>query len=194
MNIDIAPETAQLVREEIDSGRFRSLDELIKAGVEAWREKTVSRRKQVSGPNRIICRSFCCGPLLPAPISTLSGLKGFLIDTNVLSEYNRPGELNPNVKRRLETTDRGSQYVSILTLAEVRKGGKLPTNGKRRTELEQWFRQDLEAWFSGRVLPSIARLATAGPHSWQTDTELEDCYRQSTHPSRRQRLPMISPW
>jgi Arc/MetJ-type ribon-helix-helix transcriptional regulator len=39
MNIDIAPETAQLVREEISSGHFRSVDELIKAGLEAWREK-----------------------------------------------------------------------------------------------------------------------------------------------------------
>jgi Arc/MetJ-type ribon-helix-helix transcriptional regulator len=51
MNIDIAPETAQLVRESIDSSRFRSMDELIKAGLEAWREKIVSRRKQVSGPS-----------------------------------------------------------------------------------------------------------------------------------------------
>jgi Arc/MetJ-type ribon-helix-helix transcriptional regulator len=42
MNIDIAPETARLVREEISSGHFRSVDELIKAGVEALREKTTS--------------------------------------------------------------------------------------------------------------------------------------------------------
>jgi len=80
-------------------------------------------------------------------------MKGFLIDTNVLSEYNRPGGPNPNVKRWLEMTDRRSQYVSILTLAEVQKGIELLSHGKRRTELEQWFRQDLEAWFSGRVLP-----------------------------------------
>ena len=39
MHIDIAPETAQLVREEISSGHFRSVDDLIKAGVEALREK-----------------------------------------------------------------------------------------------------------------------------------------------------------
>jgi len=40
MHIDIAPETAQLVREEISSGLVQSVDELIKAGVEALREKT----------------------------------------------------------------------------------------------------------------------------------------------------------
>lgn len=39
MHIDIAPETERLVREEISGGHFRSVDELIKAGVEALREK-----------------------------------------------------------------------------------------------------------------------------------------------------------
>jgi Arc/MetJ-type ribon-helix-helix transcriptional regulator len=39
VQIDIAPETAQLVREEISSGRFRSVDDLIQAGVQALREK-----------------------------------------------------------------------------------------------------------------------------------------------------------
>lgn len=39
MHIDIAPETERLVREEINSGHFRSADELIQAGVQALREK-----------------------------------------------------------------------------------------------------------------------------------------------------------
>ena len=39
MNIDIALETARLVREEMNKGNFGSVDELIKAGVEALREK-----------------------------------------------------------------------------------------------------------------------------------------------------------
>lgn len=39
MPIDIAPETERLVREEIRSGHFNSVDEIIQAGVEAWREK-----------------------------------------------------------------------------------------------------------------------------------------------------------
>ena len=41
-------------------------------------------------------------------------MNGFLIDTNVLSEYNRPGNPNVGVKRWLETTDRESQYVSVV--------------------------------------------------------------------------------
>ena len=43
MHIDIAPETERLVREEISSGHFRSVDELIKAGVEALREKNAPK-------------------------------------------------------------------------------------------------------------------------------------------------------
>jgi Arc/MetJ-type ribon-helix-helix transcriptional regulator len=39
MQIDIAPETERLVREEIRSGQFQSADEVIRAGVEALRAK-----------------------------------------------------------------------------------------------------------------------------------------------------------
>ena len=78
-------------------------------------------------------------------------MSGFLIDTNVLSEYNRPGGPDAGVKRWLETTDRQSQYVSIITLAEIQKGIELLDQGKRRAQLEQWLTQDLEAWFSGRI-------------------------------------------
>ena len=39
MQIDIAPETERLVREEILSGHFHSADEVIRAGVAALREK-----------------------------------------------------------------------------------------------------------------------------------------------------------
>ena len=80
-------------------------------------------------------------------------MSGFLIDTNVLSEYNRPGGPDAGVKRWLETTDRRSQHVSVITLAEIQKGIELLAVGKRREKLEQWLRQDLETWFSGRILP-----------------------------------------
>ena len=48
MHIDVAPETERLVREEISSGHFRSVDELIRAGVQAWREKNASSGKPAS--------------------------------------------------------------------------------------------------------------------------------------------------
>ena len=59
-------------------------------------------------------------------------MSGFLIDTNVLSEYNRPGGPDAGVKRWLETTDRRSQHVSVITLAEIQKGIELLAEGKGR--------------------------------------------------------------
>ena len=52
-----------------------------------------------------------------------------------------------------------SQYVSVITLAEIQKGIELLAEGKRRVQLEQWLKQDLEAWFSGRVLPVDRQVA-----------------------------------
>lgn len=69
-------------------------------------------------------------------------MTGFLIDTNVLSEYNRLGGPDAGVN-----------------LAEIQKGIDLPAEGKRRAQLELWLRQDLEAWFFGRVLPVDRQMA-----------------------------------
>jgi hypothetical protein len=81
------------------------------------------------------------------------------IDTNVLSEYNRPAGPDAGVKHWLETTDRHWQYVSVITLAEIQKGIELLADGKRRTRLEQWLEQDLATWFSGRILPVDSHVA-----------------------------------
>ena len=39
MTVQLKPETERLVQEEIRSGHFHSVDELIVQGVNAWREK-----------------------------------------------------------------------------------------------------------------------------------------------------------
>ncbi|HEY6467381.1 MAG TPA: type II toxin-antitoxin system VapC family toxin [Candidatus Acidoferrales bacterium] len=78
-------------------------------------------------------------------------MSGFLIDTNVLSEYNRGGP-DAGVKTWIETTPRVLQYVSVITLAEIEKGVGLLEQGKRRTQLEEWLATNLEEWFGGRVL------------------------------------------
>jgi Arc/MetJ-type ribon-helix-helix transcriptional regulator len=39
VTVELNPETERLVEEEIRHGHFRSVDELIKEGVYAWREK-----------------------------------------------------------------------------------------------------------------------------------------------------------
>jgi predicted nucleic acid-binding protein len=49
--------------------------------------------------------------------------------------------------------------VSVITLAEIQQGIELLAEGKRRAQLEEWLKQDLEAWFSGRILPVDRRVA-----------------------------------
>ena len=52
-------------------------------------------------------------------------MTGFLVDTNVLSEFARRGEPDPRVKGWLTAAAPGSLYVSVLTLAEIRRGIEL---------------------------------------------------------------------
>ena len=48
--IQLKPETERLVQEEIRSGHFDSVDELIVQGVHAWREK--HRVKSITTPSK----------------------------------------------------------------------------------------------------------------------------------------------
>ena len=80
-------------------------------------------------------------------------MSGFLLDTNVLSEFNRRGEPDPLVYQWLEAADPESLYVSVLTFGEIRLGVELLPPSKRRSKLEQWLEQDLPEWFEGRILP-----------------------------------------
>ena len=44
MTITLNPETERLVQEELQSGHFQTIDELIPRGVQAWREKNRTRQ------------------------------------------------------------------------------------------------------------------------------------------------------
>jgi len=80
-------------------------------------------------------------------------MSGFLLDTNVISEFNRRGDPDRRVLQWLEAADPDSLYVSVLTIGEIRWGVELLPPSKRRSHLEQWLDRDLPEWFEGRVLP-----------------------------------------
>jgi predicted nucleic acid-binding protein len=84
-------------------------------------------------------------------------MSGFLLDTNVLSEFNRRGEPDHVVREWLAAADTNSLYASVLTLGEIRFGVNLLPPGRRRTQLEEWLDKDLPEWFEGRIL-SVDRL------------------------------------
>ena len=79
-------------------------------------------------------------------------MSGFLLDTNVLSEYNKEDAPHPGVVRWIGATPESAQYISVLTLAEIEKGILRKEAGKRRRELERWFSEDLQQRFAGRIL------------------------------------------
>jgi len=81
-------------------------------------------------------------------------MSGFLLDTNVISEFARPdNQPDPRVKHWLEAADPDSLFVSVLTFGEIRRGIEKLQSGKRRTHLESWLEKDLHEWFEKRLLP-----------------------------------------
>ncbi len=80
-------------------------------------------------------------------------MSGFLVDTNVISEFARPdNQPDPRVKQWLEAADPNSLYASVLTFGEIRRGIEKLAPGKRRTRLETWLEEDLHEWFENRLL------------------------------------------
>jgi len=85
-------------------------------------------------------------------------MSAFLLDTNCISELVR-SKPEPRVLEWIEAADESLLYLSVLTLGEIRKGVAGLPQGKRRTHLESWLVLDLQARFSGRILPINAEVA-----------------------------------
>ena len=85
-------------------------------------------------------------------------MTGFLLDTNVLSEFARTGQPDRHVDLWLKTTAEESLFASVLTLAEIRRGIELLPPGKRRAQLKQW-QDDLVASFEMRLFPVTKAIA-----------------------------------
>ena len=85
-------------------------------------------------------------------------MSGFLLDTNCISEITRV-QPEPRVLQWFNVADETLLHLSVLTLGEIRKDiAGLPQSG-RRSQLESWLEVDLQARFSGRVLPVSAAIA-----------------------------------
>ncbi len=74
-----------------------------------------------------------------------------LIDTNVLSEVQRP-KGNPAVRKRLAQANSDDLFISVITIGEIAHGIARLKSSRRRRELEQWFLQT-EKYFTDRILP-----------------------------------------
>ena len=79
-------------------------------------------------------------------------MSGFLLDTNVISEFTRP-QPDRNVARWVGASDESILFLSVLTLGEIRNGVERLRLGRRRGQLERWLQADLRTRFRGRILP-----------------------------------------
>ncbi len=78
-------------------------------------------------------------------------VRGWLLDTNVVSELRKPN-CNNNVRAWSEQHPPKSFFLSTVTLAEIRFGIEQVNDAAFRQELTDWLEQVLRPWFSGRIL------------------------------------------
>ena len=75
-----------------------------------------------------------------------------LLDTNVLSEVQRPVP-SQKVLGWLDAVDEDRVFISVASIAELRRGIALMDVGRRRAALAAWIANDLPARFAERILP-----------------------------------------
>ena len=85
-------------------------------------------------------------------------MSGFLLDTNIASELIRTRP-EPRVANWVYAKDEQSLYLSAVSIGELRRGFVILPASRRRTELEQWFENDLVPRFRGRILPVTHSIA-----------------------------------
>jgi predicted nucleic acid-binding protein len=75
----------------------------------------------------------------------------YLLDTNVVSEWAKPRP-NKAVVEFLASAEEDALFLSVITVAELRRGVDLLPNGRRRAALDEWLKNDLIERFDDRIL------------------------------------------
>lgn len=82
----------------------------------------------------------------------------YLLDTNVISEWEKP---RPNLRviQWFDQVDEESLFLSAVVLAELCYGAERLAEGAKRKRLEVWIAEELIERFEGRILnvdPAVA--------------------------------------
>jgi predicted nucleic acid-binding protein len=85
----------------------------------------------------------------------------YLLDTATVSEWTKPRP-DPGVVRWLDEVDEDRTYLSVVTVAELRRGTERLATGRRRAALESWLDGELLNRFEDRLLPVERDIA----HAW----------------------------
>lgn len=79
-------------------------------------------------------------------------MKGYLLDTNILSELRRLRP-EPKVVAFISAQPLESLFVSAVTFAEIRFGIELIEDVHKRASLNDWLNLQIRPMFESRVLP-----------------------------------------
>lgn len=78
-------------------------------------------------------------------------MRGYLLDTCVLSEFTRPKPAH-KVLTWLDVQNQSSLYLSVVTIAEIELGIAHLAAGSRANKLELWLRDSVVVRFQSRTL------------------------------------------
>jgi predicted nucleic acid-binding protein len=78
--------------------------------------------------------------------------RGWLLDTNVVSELRKGSRCHRGVLAWAETVPPAACFLSRVTLAELRFGIERVADPGFRAELEAWVQEGVRTWFGARIL------------------------------------------
>ncbi len=90
--------------------------------------------------------------------------RGWLLDTNVISELRKGLRCNAAVRSWAESVPPASCFLSRVTIAEIQFGIELVAEPGFRAELEAWLRDGVRAWFYDRILDVNEAVLVAWRH------------------------------
>ena len=109
-------------------------------------------------------------------------MKGYLLDTNVVSEFRKAKRANPNVLAWFQTVPDDELFLSVLVLGEIRAGiERIRTSDPNQARaLERWLK-GLETAYNDRLLPITAQIADRwGRLSASNPPSVIDCLMAAT--------------
>ncbi len=89
------------------------------------------------------------------------GLAVYLLDTNVPSELRKGRRMNAGVKAWSDAMPKALQYVSVITILELRLGALRRENDDpvQAWSLHRWLDEGVLVDFAGRILPVTLEIA-----------------------------------
>jgi len=97
------------------------------------------------------------------PSNSEPASRGWLLDTNVISELRKAKRCDRNVAAWATRVPRPACFLSRVTVAEIMLGIERVTDPTFRAELDSWLRDGVRAWFG----PSILDADEATLLSWR---------------------------